>query len=308
MSQATRVSPIDAASRAVAQAKQALFPVRLERWLALGLVAFLDQCGRSGGGGGNFGNSGRMGDLDESLRRALDWAGAHVALLAGLVALALVLIVAFMALALWLNSRGTFMYIDNVATGRADIRRPWREHRRHANSYFAWKFSIGLATLCIVILMLVAIVFALVNGARHGFGPWIIATLVCVALVFLALIVAAALVSVILRDFVAPVQLLRDVPCGAALRLVVPALRANLGAMLLYLVLKFCYALLLGITVIALTCVTCCLALCCLVLPVISQALLQPLLYFERAWSLQLAAAMGFDLMQGLAVERDARS
>ena len=118
-----------------------------------------------------------------------------------------------------------------------------------------------------------------------------------------AIIVVAKLVSVTLRDFVAPIQLLQDVPCGKALQLVAPALRANLGAVLLYLVLKLVYALLLGITVVALACVTCCLALCCLVLPIISQAILQPLFYFERAWSLQLAAAMGFDLMTSLAPE-----
>jgi hypothetical protein len=301
----THVSPIDAASRAFAQTKQALFPFRIERWLALGLVTFLDQCGRIGGGGFNGGlNTGsQQGDHGESFGQALDWVNAHVVLVVVLAALALVLIVGITALALWLNSRGTFMYIDNVATGRADVRRPWSEHGRHANSYFVWKFTIALLTLGAVILTLVPLALTLVSVARRGFGPGSIAALVGVTLVFLAIVVVAKLVSVTLRDFVAPVQLLRDVPCGTALQLVAPALRANLGTVLLYLVLKLVYALLLGMTVIALACVTCCLALCCLVLPIISQAILQPLFYFERAWSLQFAAAMGFDLMTSLASE-----
>jgi hypothetical protein len=308
MSNATHVSPIDAAARAFAQMKHALFPVRLERWLALGFVAFLDQCGRSGGGsGGNFGNRGRTGNEGEMLRQGLDWVGAHMALVAAIVVGVLVLVIALMALALWLNSRGTFMYIDNVATNRADVQRPWSEHRRHANSYFGWKFGIALATLCLVILTLVAAAVAVANGLRHGFGGWGIAALVCVALVFLAIIIAATLMSVLLRDFVAPVQLLRDVPCGAALRLVATVLRTHLGPVLLYLVLKLCYSLLAAMIVLTLVCGTCCVALCFLVLPVISQAILQPLLYFERAWSLQLLAAMGLDLMEGLAVEHDAR-
>jgi len=303
MSFATRVSPIDAASRAFAQTKQALFPFRFERWLALGLVAFLDQCGRMGGSGGYNHIGNWRGDAGESFRQALDWVNAHVTLVVVLAALALVLIIGITALALWLNSRGTFMYIDNVATGRADVRRPWSEHRRHANSYFVWKFTIALLTLSAVILTLVPLALTLVSVARRGFGPGAIAAIVCIAVVFFAIIVVAKLVSVALRDFVAPVQLLQDVPCGTALQLVAPALRANLGAVLLYLVLKLVYALLLGITVVALACVTCCLALCCLVLPIISQAILQPLFYFERAWSLQLAAAMGFDLMTSLAPE-----
>jgi hypothetical protein len=141
---------------------------------------------------------------------------------------------------------------------------------------------------------------------RRGFSSGNITAMVCVGLVLLAIIVIAKLVSVTLRDFVAPVQLLRDVPCGTALQVVASELRANLGAVLLYLLLKLAYVMVVGVIVIALTCATCCLALCCLVLPIVSQAILQPLFYFERAWSLQLAAAMGFDLMQGLTSGPDA--
>jgi hypothetical protein len=42
-----------------------------------------------------------------------------------------------------------------------------------------------------------------------------------------------------------------------------------------------------------------CLTLCCILLPVVTQTVLQPLFFFERAWSLCLLRQMGYDLMGG---------
>jgi hypothetical protein len=296
----SRVSPINAISRAIAQVRNQLFPFRLERWLALGLVAFLDQCGRAGGGGGGGNWSQSGGDVNQAILKGADWIGEHVVLVVALAVLALILVIAVAALALWLNSRGTFMYIDNVATGRADVVRPWREHARHANSYFAWKFGLALATLGAVILTIVPLLFAIVSLARHGPGPWPVVIVVVTVLMLLVISSIIALFSLALRDFVAPIQLTSGASCGGALRLFAPLLRAHLGALVIYVLLKIVYALLVGMTVLALACVTCCMALCFLILPIVSQTILQPLLYFERAWSLQLLAAMGHDLTQTL--------
>ena len=51
------VSPFEAAREAVGLTRRHLFPIRIETWLVLGFLAFLDQCGRTtwgptGGGGG----------------------------------------------------------------------------------------------------------------------------------------------------------------------------------------------------------------------------------------------------------------
>ena len=42
------VSVTDAARDAIEHARRNLFPVRVEKWLVLGFLAFLDQCGRTG--------------------------------------------------------------------------------------------------------------------------------------------------------------------------------------------------------------------------------------------------------------------
>jgi len=42
-----------------------------------------------------------------------------------------------------------------------------------------------------------------------------------------------------------------------------------------------------------------CLTCCCVLLPVVMQTALQPLFYFERAWSLFLLRQLGYDLVAG---------
>src|SRR5688500_20162184 len=51
-------SPVDAATAAYEHTRRHLFPFRFERWLALGLITFLDQCGRGGISGSIAGGAG----------------------------------------------------------------------------------------------------------------------------------------------------------------------------------------------------------------------------------------------------------
>ena len=64
-------------------------------------------------------------------------------------------------------------------------------------------------------------------------------------------------------------------------------------AFILYVVLKLVFAILQGVVVMIAVCATCCLAL----VPVVAQTLLQPLFFFERAWSLHLLRRMGYDVL-----------
>ena len=148
------ISPLDAVQQAFTYTRRQLFPFRFERWLALGVVAFFDQCGRTQAGfstrfplglpehGGGSGHPSA-----EGLSTAAAWLGAHVMLVMAIAAVALVVVLCLTALVLWINSRGVFMYLDDVATGRSDLTRPWREHAEKADSYFAWSFGLTLGAL-----------------------------------------------------------------------------------------------------------------------------------------------------------------
>jgi hypothetical protein len=307
------VSPVEAAREAVGHTRRRLFPIRLETWLVLGFLAFLDQCGRTttwGAGGG-----GRGADDDESRREALDlaqgqwsadlvaainsalaWLSAHAiqVIVGGLAAL--IVGAGLIAFVLWINARGTFLYLDAVTSGRAEVRRPWREHAGRADSYFGWSFGIVVAALVplgvgLAVAAALAIAFAQGRlGVPSGVG--VIVALLPLVLVLLLVFPLLFLARIALRDFVAPLQLVTGAPCGEAARLFETLLLAHPGAFALYLLLKLVLWVVTGIVVIVGGCFTCCVGF----IPIVMQTLFQPLFHFERAWSVFLLRQMGYEL------------
>jgi hypothetical protein len=296
-----RASPIDAAQQAFEHTRRMLFPFRFERWLALGFMAFLDQCGRGGGGvnipnpgGGWNGGGGSGGRAD--ITRAAEWLGDHVGVVVLVTAVVLTLVIGLTALVLWIGSRGVFMYADNVATGRSDVARPWREHRERANSLFAWRFLISLASIVAVLLLLLMaglLMLAFARGRLPGATALMLGLLGLLPML-LVLAVSVSLISVALRDFVAPLQMHLGISCGAAARVCWDLVRSQPGAFVLYVVLKIAWVFLVVIALMIAGCLTC----CCGFLPVVAQTLLQPAFYFERAWSLFLLRQLGYDLIR----------
>jgi hypothetical protein len=300
---APRPSAVDAAQQAIEHVRRSLFPFRFDRWLALGFLAFLEQCGRVGLGNGTSlrlpgptrSSSHDVASVEPDVTRAIGWMGAHVALVALLAALVLAFVVVLMAFVLWVGSRGTFMYMDDVATGRADVRRPWREHAERAHSLFAWRFVIALATLTAGLLLDVcaaALALAVWKGRMGGVAAVALGLLVLLPL-FLLLVVCGSLVSVALRDFVAPLQWKLGLPCGEAIRAFAAIFRAQPGVFVVYVLLKIVFSFVAGVAVLMAGCLTC----CCAFLPIVSQTVLQPIFYFERAWSLCLMRQLGYDLL-----------
>ena len=296
---AAEPSPIDAAVEALEHTRAQLFPFRFDRWLTLGLVALLDQCGRGGvtgsipGGGGRGpvipggdggGDGGGFPDVGA-------WLGDNIALVVGIAAVAIAAIIAVSALVLWINSRATFVYIDDVATGRAEIARPWKAYADLAHSYFAWRFVLMLA-LIVGGVALLALGAAAVIFLRERTAAMVLALLVLVP-VFILMLVGASLLSLALRDFAAPIQMSAKISCGAALAMVWDLVRAQPLVFFLYVVLKVCYGIAQGVVLFAGACLTC----CCILIPLVTQTFLQPLFYFERAWPLFLLRKMGFDLV-----------
>jgi len=290
---------LDAIGEAIELTRLRLFPIRFETWLALGFAAFLDQCGRRGtafsvpGGGGGDGGGSRSGDaLVTPLLARSDWLPPSWGWLAGVGAGLVVAVLLVVALVLWLNSRGVFLYLDCVVRGRAEIRRPWREHATRADSYFLWSLGLALATLgLIVVLVALAIPLALALQ-RGGFRLGPVLGLVALAGGLVGLVLLASLASLLLRDVVAPLQWRLGMSCGQALPHGLRLVTEQPLTFLVYVLVKLAFALLVGLLTLLVGCLTCCLGF----LPVVSQTLLQPLFYFERAWSLLLLRRLGQDV------------
>ncbi len=299
-------SIFDAVQDAIDHARRELFPFRAGRWLALGFLAFLDQCGRTGGGSNfptNF-NLPLPSDEDEGTQelmaqspgvdQALEWIASHVGLVVAIALGSLMLVVSLTALLLWLNSRGIFMYLDAVTTGRVEIGRAWREHAERARSLFAWRFvlaMVGFAGVLIVLAVAAVVALQWHRGSLDG-GMALAIGLLGLLPILLVFGLGLTLLQVLLRDFVAPLQWLHGWTCSEAVRVAMGLVRSEMGAMALYVVLKIVFVVALTFASMLAGCLTCCLGF----LPVLSQTLVQPLLFFERAFSLCVLRRLGHDV------------
>jgi hypothetical protein len=301
------ISPIDAARDAIAHTRRHVLPFRFGNWFVLGFLAFLDQCGRSAWNSGPHWNLGHHrdrgeemaggrfgGDLARAVEFALAWLSEHLLLVVVGSIVGLMAMAAVIALVFWINARGTFAYLDCVASGRVEVGRPWREHATATNSYFAWRLGLALAALAIVVvtaLLGAVVVVSMVRRPGWTGGAMALA-LVPVLLVLLLAVPLLLLAGVALRDFVAPLQLATGASCGRAIEVFEGLVVAHPGAFLLYLLLKIVLVIATGIIVVLGGCLTCCLGF----LPVVCQTLFQPLFFFERAWPLFLLRQIGHDL------------
>lgn len=236
------------------------------------------------------------GDLVAAINSALAWLSAHATLVIGGGLAALLVGAGLVAFVLWINARGTFLYLDAVTSGRAEVRRPWREHARRADSYFGWSFGIVVAAL-VPIAVDVTVAAALAIAFAQGrlsvpTGVAALFALLPLGLILLLVFPLLFLARIALRDFVAPLQLATGVPCGQAARLFETLLLTYPGAFVLYLVLKLVLWVVTGIVLIVGGCLTCCLGF----IPIVMQTLFQPLFHFERAWSVFLLRQMGYEL------------
>jgi hypothetical protein len=302
------VSVLDAARAAFDHTRRQLFPIQPGKWVVLGIVAFLDQCGRTlrGGGGSAGGRHGKeprapeewgpqLEQAREALQRAAEWLSAHAALVALGVVAGLLVFGLVVAAVLWLNARGVLMYADAVATGRAELGGPWREHATAASSYFVWSLGITFAGLCTVLVAALTVgagLFAFTTGRLQGTGWLLLAAILPVLALLLLVFPLLALASLALRDFVAPLQLATGLPCDEAVRLLESLIIAQPGVFVLYLVLRLLLAVATGIVIAIGGCLTCCLGF----VPVVMQIVFQPFFHFERGLGIMLLRQMGYDV------------
>ena len=184
----------------------------VRKWLVLGFAAWL-----SGFGSGKAVSSfnlpfpGRLRGEITSPRHAasdllpvLEWLKHNVMTAAMLGGLALLVGIAVWLIALWLGSRGKFVFLAGVARNRAAMTAPWQEFAALADSLFLWR-------LCYDIVLLVVVGTAVGLGvvcslmAMHDTALFAL-TLTATALLLASLFIVAALVSTFLEDFVVPLM------------------------------------------------------------------------------------------------------
>lgn len=289
-------SAVDALAEAISHMREKLFPFSFVGWITLGFVSLLESCGSGSGGGGlqnRLDRPGSFGDPTELAESALAWIAAHMVIFVTVLMVAMVLSLLFM----WLRSRTIFVYIDDVASGRFDLIRPWGEHGGHADSFFILSVIVqGASFILLVLIIGLGGFFVLwARASEWGLGAMLMG-LLPIAFAFVLAILVAAVLNMILRDFVAPLQITRNAGAREAGSVFLSMFAENPGLLIGYALLKFAVSIAVGL-VVAIACVlTCCIG----VLPLVHQTLFQPIYYAERAWSLKLLAQMGEDVFTKL--------
>jgi hypothetical protein len=133
-----RIGYFEPLGRAIRRTKLALFtPFDVHKWFVIGFNAFL-----AGLADWNHGSTGVRGrremDFGEFLyfpHRAWAWLTSHPGWFLGIVFIAAFVLILSVVI-LWLSSRGTFMFLDNVVRNKAEIAAPWKKYARAGDSLF----------------------------------------------------------------------------------------------------------------------------------------------------------------------------
>lgn len=268
-------------------------PFDLPKWLTLGFCAWLANLADGGASPSfNFNIGGPHGlDHQRGFPDFQAWFAENWPLVALAGTLLFVLIVAFTLLLLWLSSRGKFMFLDGVIHNRGAVVEPWRRWRQSANSLFGFRIAYVLLVLfALLVVGGMALGLAWTDIARGTFGPAAFSAIVLGALSVIAILLAAAIISSLLDDFIVPIMYLRGTRLGGAWGVFWRELaQGHLGPLLLFYVMKMVLSIAVAAVGLAAMCLTCCLV----ALPYVGTVILLPLLVFVRCYSLSFIEQSG---------------
>jgi hypothetical protein len=294
-----RISATDAVSDALEWARVVCFrPFALAKWLVLGFCAFLASLGQGGGGCSPQVRmpwrpwSGAPPQLPNAqIQQGLDWAGAHAALLVGLVLVGFALMVVLSALLLWLSSRGKFMLLDGVVHDRGQVVEPWKRLRPFGNSLFVFEFCVAMVAMVLMLTVLLAGgLIALSDIRARQFGGGAVLALIVVVVCAIPLSIGFALLRSALNDFVVPIMYRRGLRAPDAVRVfAVELLRGRVGPFIVFYLLKIAVAIGAGIAVGVATCLMCCIP----VIPYVGSVIFLPVAVFFRSYSLYFLGQFG---------------
>ncbi len=286
--------------RAFDRMRRFLFePFDLVTWMVLGFSAWLATLGSGGGGGGNL--AGNPTDVGDSFGRAASSLFDNI-FLVGLVGMAGIVVLAIVALLLWLSSRGKFIFLDNVVHERAEISNPWHRYKDLGNSLFLWRVAfVGVVIAVLAAAALIpAIPAALISGGSFddlsifAMSSWG----VFFGLAAVVVIIISLFVSLFLDAFVVPIMYRFNLGAIEAWKYLVPWLKTNTGSFVLYGFFVLLLTIGFGIVSMLACLLTCCIA----ALPYIGTVVLLPLWVTYRHLSLEWLAQFdpGFDVYSPL--------
>ncbi|MDE0837855.1 MAG: DUF4339 domain-containing protein [Kiritimatiellae bacterium] len=282
-------------------------PFSLGKWFMLGFSAWLAMLGQNGGSAhiAGFGNpiSGGFTSFDgpsetfdpASLAPALAEMWSSVRPYIALAIPVLILCLGIGAMLIWIQSRGKFMFLDNLVNNRTEVKKPWEAYAGHANALFLWSILYGL--VCFVIFGLAfagLVVTVLIPFVQNrAFTPSMVAPIIGFGLLFFVLAIIDAYIRRFLNDFVVPLMYKSNLKTTEAWRQFLNMAAGNWGALLVYglMYAVLCAAWSIGLMVIGVA--ACCLGLIVSRIPYVCAVYALPMTTYLRFYSLQYLAQFG---------------
>ncbi len=275
---------------------QMLFkPFDVTKWLVVAFTAWLAGLadGGGGGGGGSMDIEGDGGEVIAGAESLWEWLSGHE-LMAGMIAGAVLLLVALIVLVLWLSSRGKFMFLDNVVHDRGLVQAPWHEYRREGNSLFA--FRIVLILLCVPLVIGLVALFGFLafgpDGWVHQGGAAMVAGVAATAVLCSVTILTLVYLLFFLDAFVVPLMYAHRIGVVEGWRRFFAHFWSRPGWFLLAGLFVFLLAILIAAAVIVTGFATCCLGFLLLAVPYVGTVVLLPVLVTYRAFTVDFLGQM----------------
>ena len=253
------ISAVDTITLAFQHTKRQLVqPFRFWQWTRLAFVGLL--AGEMGSGGCNIPSNFNIPKQTSESRHLLDpgfgglgFPSIDPALLGGLIAVLLVAGLVFAVIMMYVSSVMRFVLFDSILARECHIRQGWSRRQGPGWKYFLWQLGFAFTTLGGMVVLL-----GIPAGLAFGLG-WFTAPrehVVGLVLggivwfcVFLILVVVAAVVHVLTKDFVVPQMALEGIGPVEAWRRLWPMIQSEKGGYAAYVGMKIVLAIGAGIVI-----------------------------------------------------------
>ncbi len=290
-----KISVIDPLNPALTRVEEILFcPFNLGKWFVIGFCAWLAFLGEGGGSGGHFNfGSGRHGDYEHFSNNAHAYWNENMFWIIPLAAVLILLSIVIGVLILWISSRGRFMFLHCVAQNKAEVKVPWHKYRAQANSLFFFRLVFGIVGAVIVLLIIGASAVGAIAAHANRAIPLMVLAIAIGILLLIPVIIVLAVIGKFTEDFVVPIMYRQTTGCLEGWSRFMSILTQHFGSFVLYLLFQIVLGMAIGMLVLAVIIVTCCIAGCILAIPYLGTVLLLPVLVFTRSYSLYFLRQFG---------------
>ena len=214
------------------------------------------------------------------------------------VVIALLVIVGLVlaVVALWLSSRGKFMFLDNLVHGRSEVRRPWNEFKAEGDALFIWQVVFMLVVVAVMgIFFITGLMVFVPMGAIDGLQVLSVPAVILGGIILFVVSVTLGYISFFLNHFIVPIMYRERIGVNAAWSRFLVLMRAYPGSFVVY---GLFYVLIMFVGQLAYViagALACCVGLLLLALPYIHTVLMLPLSTLGRFWDLEFLAQFGDD-------------